>query len=65
MRSLQPLGLLLANAIFVGDYLTTEGQAAQKDLDMISDLGLVVESAGERTLPRERVGRVTLKDYSG
>jgi biotin synthase len=65
LRSLQPLGLLLANSIFVGDYLTTEGQAASKDLEMISDLGFVVESAGEKTLPRERVGSVVLKDYSG
>lgn len=65
LRSLQPLGLLLANAIFVGDYLTTEGQTASKDLEMISDLGFVVESAEDRTLPRERVGGVVLKDYSG
>ena len=65
LRSLQPLGLLLANAIFVGDYLTTEGQAAQKDLEMISDLGFVVESAEEKTLPRERAGSVVLKNYSG
>lgn len=65
LRSLQPLGLLLANSIFVGDYLTTEGQVATKDLEMISDLGLVVESAEEKTLPRERAGSVTLKDYSG
>lgn len=65
LRSLQPLGLLLGNSIFVGDYLTTEGQAASKDLEMISDLGFVVESAGEKTLPRQRVGDVILKDYSG
>ena len=65
LRWLQPLGLLLANAIFVGDYLTTEGQAASQDLDMISDLGFVVESAEERTLPRERAGGVVLKDYPG
>ena len=30
LRSLQPLGLYAANSIFVGDYLTTPGQAAQK-----------------------------------
>ncbi len=65
LRSLQPLGLLLANAIFVGDYLTTEGQAAQKDLEMISDLGFAIESAEEKTLPRERAGSVVLKNYSG
>jgi len=36
---LQSLGLCLANSIFVGDYLTTEGQAPQADYDMIEDLG--------------------------
>ncbi len=65
LRSLQPLGLLLANSIFAGDYLTTEGQPSMADLEMISDLGLIVESAEESTLPRERAGSVTLKDYSG
>jgi len=29
LRSLQPLGLYPANSIFIGDYLTTPGQAAQ------------------------------------
>lgn len=54
LRSLQPLGLHLANSIFTGDYLTTEGQPAASDLEIIEDAGFVVESAGERTLPRER-----------
>jgi biotin synthase len=61
LRSLQPLGLLLANSIFAGDYLTTRGQAAQADLDMIADLGLRVEGAGEATLPRRRPPEVELK----
>ncbi|TWT99717.1 Biotin synthase [Botrimarina colliarenosi] len=39
LRSLQALGLYLANSIFVGDYLTTAGQAPQSDYDMIEDLG--------------------------
>ncbi len=78
LRSLQPLGLHLANSIFAGDYLTTEGQPAGSDLQMISDAGLTVEPAGERTLPAERsdaeqpttpaarrIGRVTLKDRRG
>lgn len=39
LRSLQAMGLYLANSIFVGDYLTTEGQAPQADYDMIADLG--------------------------
>ncbi len=42
LRSLQPLGLYVANSLFVGDYLTTEGQAPQADYDMIRDLGFEV-----------------------
>lgn len=48
LRSLQPLGLYVANSLFVGDYLTTKGQAPQADYDMIRDLGFeVTESACE------------------
>jgi biotin synthase len=39
LRSLQPLGLMVANSIFVGDYLTTKGQLPQEDYNMIEDLG--------------------------
>lgn len=43
LRSLQPLGLYAANAIFVGDYLTTDGQEASSDYQMIVDSGFTVE----------------------
>jgi biotin synthase len=36
---LQPLGLYPANSIFVGDYLTTEGQPPEDDYRMIAALG--------------------------
>jgi len=39
LRSLQPLGLYVANSIFVGDYLTTKGQPCEDDHRMIDDLG--------------------------
>ncbi|NEP16855.1 MAG: biotin synthase BioB [Leptolyngbya sp. SIO4C1] len=45
LRSLQPLGLYVANSIFVGDYLTTPGQAAQKDYEMIRDAGFELETS--------------------
>lgn len=45
LRSLQPLGLYPANSIFIGDYLTTPGQAAHHDLEMIRDAGFVLEAA--------------------
>jgi biotin synthase len=43
LRSLQPLALYPANAIFIGDYLTTSGQAAEEDYRMIEDLGFEIE----------------------
>ncbi|TMK33739.1 MAG: biotin synthase BioB [Actinobacteria bacterium] len=43
LGSLQPLALYPANAIFIGDYLTTPGQAAEADYRMISDLGFEIE----------------------
>jgi biotin synthase len=49
LRSLQPLGLYVANSLFIGDYLTTEGQAPSADLQMIRDLGF--EILGETALP--------------
>ena len=42
LRSLQPLALQVANSLFLGDYLTSEGQAAKADLDMIADAGFTV-----------------------
>ncbi|GHE77279.1 hypothetical protein GCM10017786_03270 [Amycolatopsis deserti] len=47
LRSLQPLALHVANSLFLGDYLTSEGQAAQADLDMIRDNGFVVLGSEE------------------
>jgi biotin synthase len=42
LGSLQALGLYAANSIFVGDYLTTKGQAPEADYDMLRDLGFEV-----------------------
>jgi biotin synthase len=54
LRSLQPLALHIVNSIFLGDYLTSEGQAGSRDLEMIADAGFTVEGADERTLPEHR-----------
>jgi biotin synthase len=51
---LQPLGLHIANSIFLGDYLTSEGAPGAADLQMIADAGFVVEGAEEATLPEHR-----------
>jgi biotin synthase len=61
LRTLQPLALYVVNSIFLGDYLTSEGQAGAKDLDMIADAGFVVEGAAEQTLPQARHDLVTLR----
>jgi biotin synthase len=42
LGSLQSLALYAANSIFVGDYLTTSGQAPEADYQMIRDLGFEV-----------------------
>jgi biotin synthase len=61
LRTLQPLALYLANSIFLGDYLTSEGQPGAADLQMIADAGFVVEGADEQTLPAHRHDLVTLR----
>jgi biotin synthase len=49
LRTLQPLALHLANSLFLGDYLTSEGQAARADLEMIADAGFRVLSQNDQT----------------
>lgn len=44
LRSMQVMGLYPANSIFVGDYLTTQGQTARDDMRMIEDAGFVLET---------------------
>jgi biotin synthase len=39
LRSLQPLGLYVADSIFIGDYLTTRGELPERDLQMLEDTG--------------------------
>ncbi len=50
LRSLQPLGLYAANSIFIGDYLTTPGQAPHADWQMIADAGFVLEDPEGRAI---------------
>ncbi|WP_079474026.1 biotin synthase BioB [Marinococcus halophilus] len=43
LKSMQPLALYAVNSIFLGDYLTTPGQAWRKDLQMVEDAGFEIE----------------------
>jgi biotin synthase len=61
LRTLQTLGLHLANSIFLGDYLTSEGQEGMLDFELIADAGFVVEGVDEVTLPNDRHELVTLR----
>ncbi len=56
LRQLQPLGLYAANSIFVGDYLTTPGQAAQTDYAMIRDAGFVLEGPDGNEIDLPAIG---------
>lgn len=49
LGSMQPLALYAANSIFVGDYLTTKGQPAEADYQMIRDLGFTIVRNAEGT----------------
>ena len=49
LGTLQPLGLYPANAIFVADYLTEQGQAPEEDWRMIEKLGFEIEQLGAPT----------------
>ncbi|MBG6095386.1 biotin synthase BioB [Nocardioides luteus] len=42
LRSLQATALHVANSIFLGDYLTSEGQDALADLEMLRDNGFII-----------------------
>jgi biotin synthase len=59
LRSLQPLGLLIANSIFIGDYLTAKGQKPEDDIAMIRDMGLTV--VGDAVAEGEQRAGVALK----
>jgi biotin synthase len=61
LRNMQSLALHLANSMFLGDYLTSEGQPGADDLQLIADAGFVVESAEQQTLPQARHDLVTLR----
>ncbi len=45
LRTLQPLALHVVNSVFLGDYLTSEGQPGAADLAMIADAGFTVQGA--------------------
>ncbi|MEU4192582.1 biotin synthase BioB [Kribbella sp. NPDC026611] len=61
LRGLQVLALHIANSIFLGDYLTSEGQPGGDDLQLIADAGFTVEGVDEVSLPSARHDLVTLR----
>ncbi len=54
LRTLQPLALHIVNSIFLGDYLTSEGQPGAADLAMIADAGFTVEGAEDARAEADR-----------
>ncbi|TYS63538.1 biotin synthase BioB [Sutcliffiella horikoshii] len=56
LRTLQSMGLYMANSIFVGDYLTTSGQASNQDYQMIQDLGFEIEENAFETESQQFAG---------
>ena len=56
LGSMQPLVLEVCNSIFLGDYLTSEGQLAAADLQMITDAGFQIKGvvSGAQIQPNHR-----------
>ena len=65
LRPLQALALQVANSIFLGDYLTSEGQEARADLEMIADNGFVVLGAEESSAAGEEHDPVIRRGGAG
>jgi biotin synthase len=61
LRSMQAMGLLVANSIFIGDYLTAKGQRPHDDIAMIRDLGFAILGADHDSPADVAPGRVRLK----
>ncbi|MVU75799.1 biotin synthase BioB [Nocardia sp. ET3-3] len=61
LRGLQSTALHLANSIFLGDYLTSEGQPGADDRQMIIDAGFTIEGVDEQTLPAARHDLVAIR----
>ena len=59
LRTLQGLALNVANSLFLGDYLTSEGQSADADLELIRDHGFTVLGASPRSRTRPPRRRTT------
>jgi len=58
LRSMQAMGLYAANSMFVSDYLTTAGQQASDDFQMIDDLGFEITAGDyESAQLLEKLGR--------
>jgi biotin synthase len=61
LRSLQSMGLLVANSIFIGDYLTAKGQRPEDDVAMIRDLGFEILGEARGDTRPSSVGAIALK----
>src|SRR5581483_1783029 len=54
LRSMQAMGLDAANSMFVSDYLTTKGQPAEADFQMVADLAFEITVGAAQQRPRPR-----------
>ncbi len=59
LRSMQVMGLYPANSIFIGDYLTTQGQTAREDLRMIEDAGFMLETPDGEALAIDAIESIS------
>ena len=53
LRTLQPLSMEICNSLFLGDYLTSEGQPGRADLEMLADGGYTIWGSSEQPESRQ------------
>jgi len=59
LRSLQSLSLQVVNSIFIGDYLTSEGQPHERDMEMIYDAGFIPVSCDDREIASNKKNHIS------
>lgn len=64
LRSMQAMSLYAANSMFVSDYLTTKGQAAEDDFQMVRDLGFEI-IVGDHDAARLLAGESVAQEVNG
>lgn len=63
LGAMQPMVLEIVNSIFLGDYLTSEGQAGAEDIKLLRDGGWMIDGDEDGSLLRSLAEHVSRDDF--